>query len=318
MSLYYPPLSKTQTRQIWETQIIRLREEFSPPIRCDQDELIEFAEKLYDSQSVNSNDIGPAWNGRQIRNAFQSAVALARYKASNKHDVEVTTEQFEKVARVCDEFNNYLFLAHKASDAKRAHTAYTRYDAYGTSADYSVQQQMQMHAPDRALNLRQNFPPAAVPMPQPQYPTGQRATPFNNDNQYQTVPRQPYDSMHYLPQPQQLSQELNQHGQPVRVPQYGAPNPAQQPHQSQQPQQQANYLQQPQYPAEINQQQQPQMQQPWTQYMQSQQQQPQAVSGVPFPGQMQHQDQQIGVDVQQPTGPMSQPQQAYTPHMPGH
>jgi hypothetical protein len=59
------------------------------------------------------------WNGRQIRNAFHTAVAMAEFQAREKEtgegydankDVKITIgrEQFEKIAKTAKEFDNYM------------------------------------------------------------------------------------------------------------------------------------------------------------------------------------------------------------------
>ena len=48
-------------------------------MRFNPDEIMEFAENDYDSSEPHVR-----WNGRQIRNAFQIAIALAENEASEK------------------------------------------------------------------------------------------------------------------------------------------------------------------------------------------------------------------------------------------
>jgi hypothetical protein len=59
------------------------------------------------------------WNGRQIRNAFHTAVAMAEFQAREKenggnHDankdvkIAIGREQFEKIAKTAKEFDNYM------------------------------------------------------------------------------------------------------------------------------------------------------------------------------------------------------------------
>lgn len=54
------------------------------------------------------------WNGREIRNAFQTAVALAYYEFSQKENKKpnevavLTSKHFEKVCRITLEFKYYL------------------------------------------------------------------------------------------------------------------------------------------------------------------------------------------------------------------
>ncbi|KAI1297570.1 hypothetical protein F5Y03DRAFT_278096 [Xylaria venustula] len=83
MSLYYPPLDKTQTRDIFRLNIAKLREiegqrhemTGEPPLRINESQIIDFAARHFDE---NARSTG-GWNGRQIRNAFQIASSLAHH-----------------------------------------------------------------------------------------------------------------------------------------------------------------------------------------------------------------------------------------------
>ena len=59
------------------------------------------------------------WNGRQIRNAFHTAVAMAEFRARTQKDgaeydeskdvkISVGREEFEKIASTAREFDNYM------------------------------------------------------------------------------------------------------------------------------------------------------------------------------------------------------------------
>ncbi|KAI0553498.1 hypothetical protein F4679DRAFT_474234 [Xylaria curta] len=81
MSLYYPPLDKTQTRDIFRLNIAKLRDietqrhemTGEPALVIKEAEIIDFAGKHFED---NARSTG-CWNGRQIRNAFQIASSLA-------------------------------------------------------------------------------------------------------------------------------------------------------------------------------------------------------------------------------------------------
>lgn len=70
------------------------------------------------------------WNGRQIRNAFQTAVALAEFEArqrdtqraegSSKTPPVLTTEHFKKLARASAQFSEYLRETHGDDEDERA------------------------------------------------------------------------------------------------------------------------------------------------------------------------------------------------------
>ncbi|KAI0967077.1 hypothetical protein F4678DRAFT_258632 [Xylaria arbuscula] len=83
MSLYYPPLDKTQTRDIFRLNIAKLREiegqrhemTGEPPLRINESQIIDFAARHFDEKGRSTG----GWNGRQIRNAFQIASSLAHH-----------------------------------------------------------------------------------------------------------------------------------------------------------------------------------------------------------------------------------------------
>lgn len=62
------------------------------------------------------------WNGREIRNAFQTAVALAYYEFSQKESKKpnevaiLTSKHFEKVCRITLQFKDYLKVVHDGLD----------------------------------------------------------------------------------------------------------------------------------------------------------------------------------------------------------
>ncbi|KAK2000769.1 hypothetical protein LX36DRAFT_738928 [Colletotrichum falcatum] len=141
MALYYPPLSQEQTRRIWEMQMDRteaLSEEAAPGdesqyVRFSRDEIAALAATLWGMQTTR-DDCRPVWNGRQIRNAFQTAVALAEWhKRENRvpGPIVVRGEHFERVARVSNEFNAYLYeVRHGRADYERAHVREHRFDDF--------------------------------------------------------------------------------------------------------------------------------------------------------------------------------------------
>ncbi|KAH9888740.1 hypothetical protein F4778DRAFT_785938 [Xylariomycetidae sp. FL2044] len=65
------------------------------------------------------------WNGREIRNAFQTAVALADYEFSQRIDkepgdaAELTHIHFEKVCSIALQFKDYLKAVHNGLDEGR-------------------------------------------------------------------------------------------------------------------------------------------------------------------------------------------------------
>jgi hypothetical protein len=78
-----------------------------------EDEIMKFAEKHFDKNENSS------WNGRQIRNAFHTAVAMAEFSARNQRagtgydnhkdaTIKVGKAEFKKIAKTAEEFEEYM------------------------------------------------------------------------------------------------------------------------------------------------------------------------------------------------------------------
>ncbi|EQB47229.1 hypothetical protein CGLO_13652 [Colletotrichum gloeosporioides Cg-14] len=127
MALYYPPLSQSQTEKIWEVQMKRTEElsikaapdDESQHVRFDTDDVIVYSRELW-SEQQRVPEFRPVWNGRQIRNAFQTAVALAewhQHEQKKSQPIYVTREHFRRVAAVSNQFNAYLWeVKHSRGD----------------------------------------------------------------------------------------------------------------------------------------------------------------------------------------------------------
>ncbi len=72
ISLYYPPLNGEQTLKVWKVNLKRTVA--NDKYRVEKAEIIAFAKERF-----RKNASGTRWNGRHIRNAFQTAIALAEY-----------------------------------------------------------------------------------------------------------------------------------------------------------------------------------------------------------------------------------------------
>ncbi|OHE96333.1 hypothetical protein CORC01_08405 [Colletotrichum orchidophilum] len=141
MALYYPPLTHDQTKKIWEVQMDRTEElskaasprDPSKQVKFNRDEIRTLSTTLWALQTTR-DDHRPVWNGRQIRNAFQTAVALAEFHQQENHitgPIIVKGEHFDKVAKVSHEFNAYLYsVRHERLDNELAHKKEHRYDDF--------------------------------------------------------------------------------------------------------------------------------------------------------------------------------------------
>ncbi|KAJ4018796.1 hypothetical protein NW752_005924 [Fusarium irregulare] len=118
LTLYYPRLSEKQTKKIWSNNIKRLKginkkqkEDKSLRTKFESEEIMDW---------VNLNWEVLQWNGRQIRNAFQTALAMTEFEAKHSENPEakrtLTVKHFHKIADATMRFNEYLVATHGADE----------------------------------------------------------------------------------------------------------------------------------------------------------------------------------------------------------
>ncbi|KAM7183408.1 hypothetical protein V8F33_013615 [Rhypophila sp. PSN 637] len=103
VSLRYPGIDLQSTRQMWENILHRIEKEnetaeitvhFKKPI------LLKFAEQHYKKRVASHS----CWNGRQIRNAFQTALALGHAARQNMlRERGITTEDLDRMEQEMDD-----------------------------------------------------------------------------------------------------------------------------------------------------------------------------------------------------------------------
>ncbi|CUS14986.1 unnamed protein product [Tuber aestivum] len=135
ISLYYPPLDRKAYLAVWDMNLTRTQEG-KKNIQVDRVEILGYAKRHYKELK---------WNGRQIRNAFQTAIALAEFdakKAAVKAGVEgaedmihppakLTRQKFVKVAKASKDFDEYLKEVYSGlNDADLAELEEVRKDNY--------------------------------------------------------------------------------------------------------------------------------------------------------------------------------------------
>ncbi|PWW77821.1 hypothetical protein C7212DRAFT_342460 [Tuber magnatum] len=135
ISLYYPPLDRKAYLAVWDMNLTRTQEG-KKNIQVDRAEIRGYAKRHYKELR---------WNGRQIRNAFQTAIALAEFdarKAAIKAGVEgaedmihppakLTRQKFVKVAKASKDFDEYLKEVYSGlNDADLAELEEVRKDNY--------------------------------------------------------------------------------------------------------------------------------------------------------------------------------------------
>lgn len=117
-ALFYPDLGRKETVAIWNksllrlmTQKERLKQSFLLPDK-DRADIVDFAGKVWDVYHIHQ--VTP-WNGRQIRNAFQTAVALAEYHAHTenpKSTPRLYWVDFRSVILASQDFETYMINTH--------------------------------------------------------------------------------------------------------------------------------------------------------------------------------------------------------------
>ena len=137
MSLYFPDLDQESTLKIWKMNIARLRRS-GRNIYVNEEEIGAFARDHW-----RQGHDGHRWNGRQIRNAFQTAVALAEYDYHEKCNMcaeigdkppskpALLADHFKAVAQTSEDFDKYLTTVFGGSTHKdKAQMAEIRSDAW--------------------------------------------------------------------------------------------------------------------------------------------------------------------------------------------
>lgn len=140
-ALYYPPLDQKRSLKIWKMNLDTLEERNigSDPtmrVRFNRKEIEEYARKHW-----KSTGDGTRWNGRQIKNAFQTAIALADWDhventggLLHSDGPLLKVEHFKVVAKASVHFDNYLIKVRK-TDEQRAKEHDIRRDDIGFDLD---------------------------------------------------------------------------------------------------------------------------------------------------------------------------------------
>lgn len=113
IKLYYPKLDRKSTLEIWKMNLKRIADS-DLNIDVKEDDIRQFARKLW---ADSANKQTQRWNGRQIRNAFQSAIALAKWDYHENVSVCgqrpcLSVQQFEVVAKTSAHFDAYISTMH--------------------------------------------------------------------------------------------------------------------------------------------------------------------------------------------------------------
>ncbi|KAK4446837.1 hypothetical protein QBC34DRAFT_145978 [Podospora aff. communis PSN243] len=132
VSLYYPDLDDKKTVRVFQLNMQMIRERFNQKgrqIHIDEMGIGGFAAQHFTAHPQ------ARWNGRQIRNACQTALALAEFEAQgNSHEdilrpdavVTLGVKQFEVVRNAYLEFSRYMNNLYGSNPARRAKEAKVR------------------------------------------------------------------------------------------------------------------------------------------------------------------------------------------------
>lgn len=144
MSLGYPPLSEKQTNKIWGMNLERTEQAKDLDLEIDRVRILRYSKAHWERAQEENG--GSPWNGRQIRNAFQTAIALAKWDFEKKRESDrakdsdqkkvlkavLDDSHFEKVAKASRQFDNYLTNVYGgATEADRALEKQRRFDEPG-------------------------------------------------------------------------------------------------------------------------------------------------------------------------------------------
>ncbi|KAM0552669.1 hypothetical protein ACHAPJ_007766 [Fusarium lateritium] len=160
ISLYYPPLSQASTLAVFNLNLTRIQARFERKKERGE------ADLELDERSINEFILGyyaknkeARWNGRQIRNACQTALALAEFEAQKLANpvarggrsvmdvaamskkmisVRLTSKHFQDVAKAYLAFMRYLREVHGVSAAQQAKNFRLRHDRYGLGESTSL------------------------------------------------------------------------------------------------------------------------------------------------------------------------------------
>ncbi|KAH8822018.1 hypothetical protein F5884DRAFT_769723 [Xylogone sp. PMI_703] len=114
ISLYYPKLDRLSTKQIWERNITRIKNS-GLDIDIEEAKIRKFYERHWQE---NIDNLSRRWNGRQIKNAFQTALALANWDFHESQDTPklerpfLKASHFIRVAETSAHFDDYISDIH--------------------------------------------------------------------------------------------------------------------------------------------------------------------------------------------------------------
>ncbi|SPO04177.1 uncharacterized protein DNG_06860 [Cephalotrichum gorgonifer] len=124
VQIHYPEFQDEERDRLWGGFFEKLEEDRETTMRITQS-----AKDYVQSQELQSLK----WNGREIRNSFQVAVALAEAQGHKDKQgrVLIKSDHIKATVQMSREFRDYLVKLHKGDMSKKASLMGHRYDAYG-------------------------------------------------------------------------------------------------------------------------------------------------------------------------------------------
>ncbi|KPM38461.1 hypothetical protein AK830_g8092 [Neonectria ditissima] len=128
VQVHYPKFEDEERDRLWDAFFEKLEEDRETTMRITQS-----AKDYVQSKELRALE----WNGREIRNAFQVAVALAEAHGHKDKEgrVLIKSDHIKATVQMSREFRDYLVKLHKGDLSKRASLLGNRYDAYGKEAE---------------------------------------------------------------------------------------------------------------------------------------------------------------------------------------
>ena len=145
--------------------IERTRENLTD-VDIDEKAILKFADNQYRQAMTEKRG---SWNGRQIRNAFQTAIALAQWEAkANKIRPKLSVDRFKQVAQASLDFDLYLATVHGGDEESRASTVRERASHWGEappsnwggapSSKWEIEPPSNYRAKSSKLSKRNQYP----------------------------------------------------------------------------------------------------------------------------------------------------------------
>ncbi|KAJ4303432.1 hypothetical protein N0V90_002326 [Kalmusia sp. IMI 367209] len=231
VSLYYPALNESKTVKVFKINLDMIEERFNTKgraIEIDRMEIGGYAARYF------ADHPDERWNGRQIRNACQTALALAEFEAQG-HSLKDTEDPnivvklrvgyFEIVRNAYLEFTKYMHNLYGTSDARRAKESRLRAIFVDENGRVVTAQNMDSTRIDKNVFLRasqspRSHPPGHSPQHSFQQPS------YQQQGRYQQSFQQSSQQQHERYPPQSLNSGIYQPQQPYSSHQVWGSQPA--------------------------------------------------------------------------------------------